>query len=186
MFLFWLNGVVLKKINQGTHGPTAMAHGIFLFGCTLRERMIPAIRTEKRVVAESAVSGRSFKYASVNLAIEEMSVFANHECDCRTETCRPGLRPRKFFKQHGIVSRIVVRTSAEAGAIYAWSTAEGIHLKSGIIGETIVAILFLHPHCLGKGIAFKGRGILRNIVMASDVGKRQDFHPVAKDSADFR
>lgn len=163
-----------------------MAHGVFLFGRTLRECVIPSFRTEKWVVAETAVPGRSLKYITSNLTVEKMTAAANNESYGRTETRRTRSGSGKFLQQECVVSGVIMRAAAEAGAVYAGGTSERFHLKARVVGKAVVAILFLDPQSLGEGIALKSIGILGNIVMASYVGKRQDFHPVAEDGADFR
>lgn len=64
--------------------------------------------------------------------------------------------------------------------------AQSRHFQPSVIGKAVVAITFLHPTRLDKGIALKRVGCFGYVVVTVDVCQRQNVELVAKDGTYLR
>ena len=63
--------------------------------------------------------------------------------------------------------------------------AKGIHLKTCIVGEAVVAVFVANVAGFLKGICLQCGAGFGNVVVAADVAQRQHFYLVAQNLPDF-
>ncbi len=66
-----------------------------------------------------------------------------------------------------------------AGGVDTGGAVESIDNQTGVVGETILAVMLLHIACLKLGIPGKRIGSLGDILMAPDIGKGENLQLIA-------
>ena len=71
-------------------------------------------------------------------------------------------------------------------SVHTRTSTEHCYFKARIIGEAIDTIFLINVTCFLKGVALKGFGGFRNVVVTVDVGKGEQLYLVANNDTDFR
>ena len=82
---------------------------------------------------------------------------------------------------HGIVAIGI----GVAGGVHTGTSVESNHFQTGVVGKNVKAVAFVDIAGFEEGVAFEGVGGFGDVVVAVDVGQREDVEAVAYDGGNF-
>ena len=167
---------MVKIFEQCASGTAAMAYCIFFFGRGFGKTLVPALGHKYGVVTKSTLTARSSENTTLHLALKHHRSITLQQGDNSAETGFAVVNTLKIFQQQGSVGGgIMTLAGSIAGRVHTGRTAQGINLKAGIVGKTVISVMFLHPLSFQQGITLEGIGGFGNIIMTVYIGQRQYF-----------
>ena len=178
---YYISGLffVYEPVGEFFHGLCPVAYLVFYLFPEFRKALVVALRDEDGVIAEAFRSMLLMGDAAFHDALETIfaraywiAAFHLYERYYGAET---GLavgvvaKPVEQFSHVGLA--VVVGAFSVACRVNPWLTVERVNLKPRVIGETVYMILVEYIFCLLMRVGFQGVASLRNILMATYIGK---------------
>ena len=164
---------MVKIFEQCASGTAAMAYCIFSSAEASAKLLSQPSGMNTGSYPNPPLTARSCENTSLDLALKHHRSITPQQGDNSAETCFAVGNTLKIFQQQGSVGGgIMTLAGSIAGRVHTGRTAQGINLKAGIVGKTVISVMLFHPLSFQQGITLKGVGGFGNIIMTVYIGQR--------------